>query len=50
MRRSPPQRPRPGHHEAIWHRAAGFLLIEEAGGRVTDIEGRAFDFSTDAGY
>jgi 3'(2'), 5'-bisphosphate nucleotidase len=32
-------------HEAIWDEAAGSLLIEEAGGRVTDLVGRALDFS-----
>jgi 3'(2'), 5'-bisphosphate nucleotidase len=31
--------------EAIWDEAAGSLLIEEAGGRVTDLVGRALDFS-----
>jgi 3'(2'), 5'-bisphosphate nucleotidase len=25
----------PGYHEAIWDHAAGSLLIEEAGGRIT---------------
>ena len=34
-----------GVHEAIWDQAAGSLLIEEAGGRVTDLLGRALDFS-----
>lgn len=33
-------------HDAIWDQAAGSLLIEEAGGRVTDLVGRALDFST----
>lgn len=32
-------------HEAIWDCAAGSLLIEEAGGRVTDLAGRALDFT-----
>jgi 3'(2'), 5'-bisphosphate nucleotidase len=32
-------------HEAIWDQAAGSLLIEEAGGRVTDLLGRTLDFS-----
>jgi len=36
----------PAYHEAIWDQAAGSLLIEEAGGRVTDIEGRSLDFTT----
>jgi len=34
-----------GFREAIWDEAAGSLLIEEAGGRVTDLEGCALDFS-----
>lgn len=38
--------PRAGYHEAIWDIAAGALLIEEAGGRVTDLAGRPLDFST----
>jgi 3'(2'), 5'-bisphosphate nucleotidase len=33
-------------HDAIWDQAAGSLLMEEAGGRVTDLTGRALDFST----
>jgi 3'(2'), 5'-bisphosphate nucleotidase len=33
-------------HEAIWDQAAGSLLIEEAGGRVTDLAGRPLDFTT----
>ena len=35
-----------GFHDAIWDQAAGSILIEEAGGRVTDLAGRALDFST----
>lgn len=38
--------PRAGYREAIWDQAAGTLLIQEAGGRVTDLAGRPFDFST----
>ena len=34
-----------GVHDLIWDQAAGSLLIEEAGGRVTDLLGRALDFS-----
>lgn len=37
---------RPGYQEAIWDQAAGTLIVEEAGGRVTDLAGRPFDFST----
>lgn len=33
-----------GHREQIWDQAAGALLVEEAGGRVTDLEGRPLDF------
>jgi 3'(2'), 5'-bisphosphate nucleotidase len=32
-------------HDAIWDYAAGTLLIEEAGGRVTDLVGRPLDFA-----
>ena len=38
--------PRQGYREAIWDQAAGAIIIEEAGGRVTDLAGRPFDFST----
>jgi 3'(2'), 5'-bisphosphate nucleotidase len=33
------------YREAIWDEAAGSLLIEEAGGRVTDLAGHALEFS-----
>jgi 3'(2'), 5'-bisphosphate nucleotidase len=36
---------RPGHREKIWDVAAGALAIEEAGGRVTDLNGEELDFS-----
>jgi 3'(2'), 5'-bisphosphate nucleotidase len=36
---------REGFHDAIWDQAAGSLLIDEAGGRVTDLKGRSLDFS-----
>jgi 3'(2'), 5'-bisphosphate nucleotidase len=32
-------------HEAVWDQAAGSLLIEEAGGRVTDLRGEPLDFT-----
>jgi 3'(2'), 5'-bisphosphate nucleotidase len=35
----------PDFHDAIWDCAAGSLLIEEAGGRVTDVAGRTLDFT-----
>lgn len=34
----------PNHREKIWDVAAGALAVEEAGGRVTDLEGRGLDF------
>jgi 3'(2'), 5'-bisphosphate nucleotidase len=36
---------RPDYKEMIWDQAAGSLIIEEAGGRVTDLDGRPLDFS-----
>jgi 3'(2'), 5'-bisphosphate nucleotidase len=36
---------RPGYIEKIWDHAAGSLLVEEVGGRVTDANGRPLDFS-----
>lgn len=36
----------PNYREKIWDQAAGSLVIEEAGGRVTDLSGKPFDFST----
>jgi 3'(2'), 5'-bisphosphate nucleotidase len=35
---------RPGHKERIWDFAAGCLLVEEAGGKVTDLRGAELDF------
>jgi 3'(2'), 5'-bisphosphate nucleotidase len=35
---------RPDYTERIWDQAAGALLVEEAGGRVTDLAGEALDF------
>lgn len=35
---------RPAYREKIWDAAAGSLLVEEAGGRVTDLRGRELDF------
>jgi 3'(2'), 5'-bisphosphate nucleotidase len=37
---------KPEYREKIWDQAAGTLLVEEAGGRVTDLDGRPLDFST----
>lgn len=36
---------RPGYHEKIWDHAGGVLVVEEAGGRVTDVDGKPLDFS-----
>jgi len=35
---------RPDYRERIWDHAAGMIVVEEAGGRVTDIEGNSLDF------
>ena len=35
----------PDYREKIWDQAAGSLVVEEAGGRVSDLDGRALDFS-----
>ncbi len=39
---------KPGYVEKIWDHAAGSLVIEEAGGTVTDIHGHPLDFSRGA--
>ena len=36
----------PGYKENIWDHAAGSIIAEEAGGRVTDVMGRPLDFSS----
>ena len=33
------------YRESIWDHAAGMIIVEEAGGVVTDVDGRALDFS-----
>jgi 3'(2'), 5'-bisphosphate nucleotidase len=33
------------YKEKIWDQAAGSIILEEAGGRVTDLEGRPLDFT-----
>lgn len=38
----------PDYREKIWDHAAGSLIVEEAGGRVTDMYGKPLDFATDA--
>ena len=37
--------PRPGYVEWIWDHAAGYVVVTEAGGTVTDTAGRPLDFS-----
>lgn len=34
----------PAYRERIWDHAAGWLMVIEAGGEVTDVRGRPFDF------
>jgi 3'(2'), 5'-bisphosphate nucleotidase len=36
----------PGYREKIWDHAAGALLVEEAGGRVTDMADRPLDLAS----
>ena len=36
---------KPGYVEKIWDHAAGVCVIEEAGGKVTDVHGKDLDFS-----
>ncbi len=36
----------PNYKEKIWDQAAGSLVLEEAGGRISDLHGVAFNFST----
>ena len=36
----------PGYKEKIWDHAAGSIIAEEAGGKVTDILGKPLDFSS----
>ena len=35
----------PDYRERIWDQAAGSLVVEEAGGMITDLEGKPLDFS-----
>jgi 3'(2'), 5'-bisphosphate nucleotidase len=37
---------KPNYREKIWDQAAGSIIIEEAGGTVTDLQGKALDFTT----
>ncbi|MCC6494297.1 MAG: 3'(2'),5'-bisphosphate nucleotidase [Pirellulales bacterium] len=36
---------RPDYREKIWDQAAGSIVVEEAGGRVSDLDGEPLDFS-----
>ena len=36
---------RPDYREKIWDQAAGSIIVEEAGGMVTDLNGKDLDFS-----
>ena len=36
---------RKDYREKIWDHAAGKLVVEEAGGRVTDVDGNPLDFT-----
>ena len=36
---------RPGYREMIWDHAAGVVVVEEAGGKVSDVDGKPLDFS-----
>ncbi len=37
---------RPDYREKIWDQAAGSLVLEQAGGRISDLSGKELDFST----
>jgi 3'(2'), 5'-bisphosphate nucleotidase len=37
-------RSRPDYRENVWDHAAGVAVVEHAGGRVTDLDGRVLDF------
>ena len=37
--------PKKGYRHKIWDHAAGSILVEEAGGKVTDLHGKPLDFS-----
>lgn len=36
---------RPDYREKVWDQAAGSIVVEEAGGRVSDLNGKPLDFS-----
>jgi 3'(2'), 5'-bisphosphate nucleotidase len=35
----------PDYREKVWDQAAGSIVVEEAGGRITDLHGRSLDFT-----
>jgi 3'(2'), 5'-bisphosphate nucleotidase len=35
---------RPDYREKVWDQAAGSLILEQSGGRITDLDGKALDF------
>ncbi|MBW2714276.1 MAG: 3'(2'),5'-bisphosphate nucleotidase, partial [Deltaproteobacteria bacterium] len=35
-----------GYREKVWDHAAGALVIEEAGGKVTDLDGKPLDLTS----
>jgi 3'(2'), 5'-bisphosphate nucleotidase len=37
---------KPDYREKIWDQAAGSLILEEAGGRISDLDGMPLDFTT----
>lgn len=38
--------PHGGYRENVWDHAAGWLIVSEAGGRVSDVDGRPLDITT----
>ena len=36
---------KPDYKEKVWDQAAGMIIVEEAGGKVTDLAGKILDFS-----
>jgi 3'(2'), 5'-bisphosphate nucleotidase len=35
----------PDYKEKIWDQAAGSIILEEAGGKITDLDGKPLDFT-----
>jgi 3'(2'), 5'-bisphosphate nucleotidase len=35
----------PDYREKVWDQAAGAIVVEEAGGLITDLDGKALDFT-----